>query len=126
MPQYVTVSTVPGATIIAVNGPLKLGYPALDELHRFCCAAGGAREPLVVLDMENVPGIDSSGIGVLLQGHTTVQNRGGRCVLLRPSHVVREVLEVVGLTRVLGIAETLPEALSAQESQSHLHRRTGT
>ncbi len=110
-PEYVTASTVPGATIIAVNGPLKLGHPALDELHRYCCSPATPGEPLVILSMENVSGIDSSGIGVLLQGHTTVHNRGGTCVLLRPNHVVREVLEIVGLTRILRVAETLPEAL---------------
>ena len=125
MPQYVTVSTVPGATVIAVNGPLKLGHPALDELHRFCCTPGSPGESLVVLDMENVPGIDSSGIGVLLQGHTTVQNRGGGCVLLRPNHVVREVLQVVGLTRIFKIAATLPEAMRSAVSDTQ-QRRTGT
>jgi anti-anti-sigma factor len=126
MPQYVTVSTVPGATIIAVNGPLKLGHPALDDLHRFCCTPGSPGEPLVVLDMENVPGIDSSGIGVLLQGHTTVQNRGGSCVLLRPNHVVQEVLQVVGLTRILRIAETLPDALGQARAEVQQQRKTGT
>ncbi len=126
MAEYVTVRTVPGATIIAVNGPLKLGDPALDELHRFCCTPGNHGEALVVLDMENVPAIDSSGIGVLLQGHTTVHNRGGNCVLLRPNHMVREVLGVVGLTRILRIAETLPEALAPARSYPEQQRRTGT
>ncbi len=126
MRGYVTASTVPGATIITVNGPLKLGHPALDELHRYCCAPASPDEPLVILDMEKVPAIDSSGIGVLLQGHTTVQNRGGACVLLRPNHVVREVLEVVGLTRILRIAETLPEALRSPEPPAEEQRRTGT
>ena len=126
MLQYVTVSTVPGATIIAVNGALKLGDPALDELHRFCCTPAGHGEPLVVLNMENVSGIDSSGIGVLLQGHTSVHNRGGNCVLLRPNHMVREVLQVVGLTRILPIAETLPEALASARSHPEPQRRTGT
>ncbi len=125
-PQYVTVSTVPGASLIAVKGPLKLGHPALDELHRYCCAPASPGEPLVILDMEKVPAIDSSGIGVLLQGHTTVQGRGGTCVLLRPTQVVREVLEVVGLTRIFRIVETLPEALRSPESQAEEQRRTGT
>ncbi len=125
-PQFVTASTVPGATIIAVNGPLKLGHAALDELHRYCCAPASPGEPLVVLNMEKVPGIDSSGIGVLLQGHTTVRNRGGTCVLLRPNSVVREVLEIVGLTRIFRIAETLPEALHRADPPTEAQRRTGT
>jgi anti-anti-sigma factor len=124
MAEYVTLSTISGATIIGVNGPLKLGHPALDELHRYCCSPASPGEPLVVLDMEKVTGIDSSGIGVLLQGHTTVHNRGGDCVLLRPNHVVREVLDLVGLTRILRIAESLPDALGGSHTQ--VQRRTGT
>ena len=56
-----------------------------------------------MLDLEHVPALDSSGIGVLMQAYTSLHNRGGHCKLLNPARTPGEVLRVVGLLRVFEV-----------------------
>jgi len=102
--QGVTVETVSGVTVLKVQGAIKLGEPALDELRRRCCELGARHDvERLVLDLEHVPAIDSSGIGVLMQAYTSMHNRGGHCKLLSLASTPAEVLRVVGLLRVFEV-----------------------
>jgi anti-sigma B factor antagonist len=99
----VTIETVSGVTIFKVHGALKLGESVLDELRGRCCELGAREIDRLVLDLEHVPAIDSSGIGVLMQAYTSLHNRGGHCKLLNPARTPGEVLRVVGLLRVFEV-----------------------
>ena len=99
----VTVDTVSGVTIFKVRGALKLGESVLDELRGRCCELAARPIDRLVLDLEHVPAIDSSGIGVLMQAYTSLHNRGGHCKLLNLAHTPAEVLSVVGLLRVFEV-----------------------
>ena len=100
---HVTVEMVSGVTIFKVRGALKLGEPALDELRGRCCELGTRDITRLVLDLEHVPAIDSSGIGVLLQAYTSLHHRGGQCKLLNLARTPAEVLRVVGLLNVFEV-----------------------
>jgi len=93
----VTVETVSGVTIFKVKGALKLGESALDELRGRCCELATRPIERLVLDLEHVPAIDSSGIGVLMHAYTSLHNRGGQCKLLNLTPTPAEVLRVVHL-----------------------------
>jgi anti-sigma B factor antagonist len=97
------IDAVSGVTICKVRGPLKLGYPALDELRRFCCELRSRDISRLVLDLEHVPSIDSSGLGVLLHAYTSLRNLGGQCKLLNVARTPAEVLRVVGLLSVFEV-----------------------
>jgi len=99
----VTIETVSGVTIFTVRGALKLGESVLDELRGRCCELATRPIERLVLDLEHVPAIDSSGIGVLMQAYTSLHNRGGHCKLLNPARTPGEVLRVVGLLRVFEV-----------------------
>jgi anti-sigma B factor antagonist len=111
----VTVETVAGVTVFKVRGALKLGEPVLDELRGRCCELGAREIDRLVLDLENVPAIDSSGIGVLLQAYTTLRNRGGHCKLLNLARAPAEVLRVVGLLSVFEVYRERNAALASFE-----------
>ena len=98
-----TVEAVSGVTIFKVRGALKFGDPTLDELRRCCCELRSRDITRLVLDLEYVPAIDSSGIGVLLQAYTSLRNRGGQCKLLKVARTPAEVLRVVGLLSVFEV-----------------------
>jgi anti-anti-sigma factor len=98
----VMVETVTGVTIFKVRGALKMGEPALDELRRRCPELGIRDIHCLVLDLEHVPAIDSSGIAVLVQAYTALRDRGGHCKLLHLADIPAEVLRIVGL---LGVFE---------------------
>jgi anti-sigma B factor antagonist len=113
--QGVTVETVSGVTVFKVHGALKLGEAALDELRRRCCELAARDVDRLVLDLEHVPAIDSSGLGVLMQAYTSMHNRGGHCKLLGLAHTPSEVLRVVGLLRVFEVYHDRDAALASFE-----------
>ncbi len=57
----------------------------------------------LVVDLEQVSFLDSSGIGVLMGAHRRLREHGGGLRLAAPSARVRRVLEVTGVTTVLPI-----------------------
>lgn len=69
---------------------------------------GGVDE--VVVDLERVTFLDSSGIGVLISTHRRIREHGGSLRLFGPSEKVRRVLELTRVTTVLPICATLDEA----------------
>ena len=70
------------------------------------------RDKLVV-DLINVPLIDSSALGALVVTLKSCQQSGGKLVLLNPQKAVREVLEVTRLNTVIEIYDTEEGACAA-------------
>ena len=69
----------------------------------------GSRSLLV--DLHDVTYIDSGGIGALVEMYIYVSRRGGRLVLLRPSHVADRVLHITHLSSTFQIFEEEPAAV---------------
>jgi len=65
------------------------------------------------LDLEDVPTIDSSGIGLLVRHMTMAKQRGGSVKLLKPSKFALQTLKLV---RVLNLFEVFDEQQAAVES----------
>ena len=59
----------------------------------------------IVLNLADVPYIDSSGIGELVSAHATVVNRGGQLKLLNLTKKVYESLSIMKLLLVFQIYE---------------------
>lgn len=97
--------------VIDVAGRVTIGADAkmrdaIDE-----ALAAGARN--VVMNMERVSKLDSSGIGELVAAHTSVKQRGGRFILVALSSQLAAVLQI---TQVLGVLESFDDMDSALES----------
>lgn len=67
----------------------------------------------LVIDLVNVPLIDSSALGAIILSVQGFRESGGKLVLLNPQQAVRDILEVTHLTSVLEIYDTEESALSA-------------
>ncbi len=85
----VTIVDLQGRVTIGVSNDILSGK--LREL-----LENGVRK--VLINLENVPQMDSSGISSLVRSFVTLQRTGGSLKLLRPVGHVRDVLE---LTRLL-------------------------
>jgi anti-anti-sigma factor len=86
--------------------------------------AGGAAEQLerqiqtslkggvghVIVDLSDVPFIDSAGIRALVRGHTSAQRLARRFTLVKPNARVREEMGLLRLQDVLQIHDTLQAA----------------
>ena len=67
----------------------------------------------LVVDLMNVPLIDSSALGAIVITLKSCQQSGGKLVLLNPQKAVREVLEVTQLNTVIEIYDTEEGACAA-------------
>jgi anti-sigma B factor antagonist len=108
----IDVRTQDQVKVIKLKGKLNLG-PSLDRTNETINDLLNAGETRLVLDLEEVPTIDSSGIGLLVRHMTTAKQRGGSLKLLKPSKFALQTLKVV---RVLNLFEVFEEQQAAVES----------
>jgi len=95
----------PDRVVLELHGELDLaGAPALTgELGRSQVARAGA----VVLDLQNLVFIDSSGLRVILETHEGALERGQYFAVTEGSPQVRRLLSIAGVD---GHLHTLPSA----------------
>ena len=67
----------------------------------------------LVVDLTDVPLIDSSALGAIVTTLKCCQESGGKLVLLNPQKAVKEVLEVTQLATVIEIYDTQESARAA-------------
>jgi anti-sigma B factor antagonist len=67
----------------------------------------------IVLDVEEVPMVDSSGIGLLVRYLTSAKQSGGAIRLLKPSKFIIQTLKMVGLLNLFTTYEDLSEAVAS-------------
>ncbi|HKZ79002.1 MAG TPA: STAS domain-containing protein [Pyrinomonadaceae bacterium] len=99
-------------TILDLKGNLTIGPPEeqLGETIAQCLNKG---EKHLLLNMGEVPFIDSSGIGGLIKSFSRVKNEGGKLKLLNPSPNAYQLLSITGLRSVLEIFDDEAKALSS-------------
>ncbi len=81
---------VGGGLDLATSGELRADMSEL-------VGAGSA----LVLDLTEVPFVDSIGISALLATRSAALEHGGSLVVRNPTNVVRRALELTGLDRLL-------------------------
>lgn len=72
----------------------------------------------IVVNLEGVDFMDSTGLGVLVGGLKRVREHDGQLVLAGPQAPVRRVLAVTGLNKVFAIQASVHAALGASASRS--------
>ncbi|MBU2668449.1 STAS domain-containing protein [Actinoplanes bogorensis] len=72
-----------------------------DQLHTVLDAAVRT-SPLVVVDLGAVEFLDSSGVHGLIVAHHEARARGGRVTVVNPTGAVASVLDITGVSELLG------------------------
>jgi anti-sigma B factor antagonist len=100
----ITTREVSHVTIVDLNGRITLGDETglLRDTIRNLIAAGKKK---IVLNLTNVDYIDSSGVGELVSGYTTVRNSGGELKLFGLTKKVHDVLNVTKLYTIFDIKD---------------------
>jgi len=91
-------------TVIDVSGRITLGEGSSvirDEMHAL--TDRGIKK--VLLNLGDVTYIDSSGIGELVSGYTTMTNAGGTLKLLNLTKRVKDLLQITKLYTVFDVYE---------------------
>jgi anti-sigma B factor antagonist len=65
----------------------------------------------IIVDLEEVGFLDSSGLGALVGALKRVNERGGRLVLACPEGSPLKVLTITGLDKVFAIHDSVDDAL---------------
>lgn len=82
--------------LVKLRGKLALGESVdrLRETFEDLMQSGSSR---IVLDLSEVPMVDSSGIGLLVKALTSAKQLGGAIRLLNPSKFTVQTLKMIGL-----------------------------
>lgn len=108
----IETKTVEGVKLIKLKGRLCMG-PPLDRFNGTLTELVGQGNTKIVLDLEEVPTIDSSGIGMLVRYLTTVKQSGGSIRLLKPSKFAVQTLKMVGLLNLFQTYEDATQAVAS-------------
>jgi anti-sigma B factor antagonist len=104
--------TVGGVTILDMKGKMTLGDG--DELLRK--KVGGVVEKgckKIVLNLGEVPYIDSAGLGEIVRTYTTVSRQGGSLKLL---NLTKRITDLLSITKLLTVFDTFDSEGEAVKS----------
>src|SRR5450631_4460553 len=97
-----TTRQVSDVTVIDAAGRITLGDGATTFRDTIRDLAANGHKKLL-LNLAEVSYIDSSGIGEMVSGFTTVANQGGTVKLLNPTKRVKDLLQITKLYTVFEV-----------------------
>ncbi|MGI8760226.1 MAG: STAS domain-containing protein [Jatrophihabitantaceae bacterium] len=107
----VSTRTEDDTTIVAVTGDIDLyTSPRLQEQLAALIDSGASE---LVVDLSNVPFLDSTALGALVGARKDAMERGGSITLAGAQNNVVKVLRVTKLTEVFAMHDSVADALSA-------------
>ena len=109
--KFVT-KEVYNAKVIEVKGKL-MGGPEAEDFHNILKNTISENKKNVVVDLSDVGYVNSSGIGILVRGFTTMKNAEGDLKLAGISDKVKGVLSI---TKLNSVFEQYPNVDEASKS----------
>ena len=112
MSMKIKTRQVDGITIMDCSGRITLGEGSvqLRDAVRDLLAKGSKQ---ILLNLGDVPYIDSSGIGELVSAFTTVRNQGGDLKLLNLTKKVHDLLQITKLYTVFDVKDDEASAVAS-------------
>jgi len=100
------IEKAPGTTVLCLHGPLLLGnFFPLQTMVR------SDNSDLLIIDVSDMPYIDSAGIGCLVGAHVSRENSGRKLVLLGANERLLTSLKVTKVEQLFTLAPTMEQAL---------------
>ena len=99
-----------GVSVLAVTGEVDVyTAPRLREKLVELVSQGKYR---IVVDLEKVDFLDSTGLGVLVGGLKRLRSHDGDLLLVCTQHRILKVFEITGLTKVFSIHDSVDAAVA--------------
>jgi anti-sigma B factor antagonist len=94
------------------KGRLVWGEP-VNQFERAYINALSSGHIFIIIDLEAVVFLDSSGIGSLVNALRTAAKSGGSVQLVKPTNMVSKTLKMVGVLNLFGVFQNEDDALAA-------------
>jgi anti-sigma B factor antagonist len=96
----------PGTRVFCLSGPLTLRnlFELQTELR------GSEPPPMTVIDLTDVPYMDSAGMGLVMNHYVRCQTRGAKLVVVGANSRVMDLFKVTKVDTVLPLVKTMEEA----------------
>lgn len=98
--------------LIRLRGSLKLGG-GVEDLTATINRLVDEGYAKFVLNLGDVPMIDSSGIGLLVRVHTSALKRNGAVKLVQPSKFAVQTLKLVGVLQLFELKDSDEDAMAS-------------
>ena len=98
--------------VVQLRGPLRMGQ-AVDGLRQAIQEAVSAGDTRIVLNLAEVPMIDSSGIGLLVRFLASTKQLGGNIKLVQPNKFAIQTLRLVGVLNLFEIFDNEDAAVDS-------------
>ena len=99
-------------TILDLQGKIRLGEGSA-ELHEALRGLAERGETKILLNLADVSHIDSSGLGELVSGYTTIHKAGGELKLFHVSGRIHELMTMTKLLTVFDVYDNESEAVES-------------
>jgi anti-sigma B factor antagonist len=103
---------IKGVTVVELEGNV-MGGPDASALNDFLHKLITEEKTHVVVDLKAVSFINSSGLGMLIGGLTTMRHSGGELKLARASKKVENLLEMTKLLKVFDLHKNVNNAIAS-------------
>jgi anti-anti-sigma factor len=100
--------------VLRLRGRLTLGDP-VDAFKNALEQSIASGDTQILVNLAEVPLMDSSGIGVLVRSQTSARQQGGSIKLVQPTAYTIKTLKMVGLLDLFEVYDSEAEAAAAFE-----------
>jgi anti-sigma B factor antagonist len=101
-----------GALVIELKGNV-MGGPEAQEFHNLLKESLGKGKKNIVVDLASVKFMNSSGLGMLISGFTSVKNAGGALKLANATEKINSLLVITKLITIFDHYESVEEAVNS-------------
>jgi anti-sigma B factor antagonist len=101
-----------GVTVLTLSGRLVLGDES-NDLRTTIKRLVDAGDKKIVVDLGDVPYMDSAGLGTLVSAFASVSNAGGSMKLANISKKIHDILYITKLATVFDAYDSVSSALKA-------------
>jgi len=104
------VSEQNGVVIIALSGKI-MGGPEANQINDQINQFIDSGKKRIVIDLEHVEWMNSSGLGILINAVTTLKNNGGKLFLVNASDRIKNLLKITKLISVFNLEDSVDKAI---------------
>ena len=108
----ITQREVEGIVVLDLNGKLT-GGPDAETFREVFKSLVDQDKKKIVVNLEKVSWINSTGLGILISGYTSVRRAGGDLVVMHASDRIESILYVTKLNLLFKSFENEEEAIKA-------------